>query len=302
MKPKPRPEAWDCRVARASEWSQALECWFGQALHADQLYSLYFQLEHEPGLAQGLWLARHNDDIDAVAWIIPTTGSFTHSWPLRCRVHLDSWHKQSVAAQLWKTITAHYHAKGSRFFQVNVPIQCKADTVQMLEIGFKEIARIQRLSLLLKQEKVRNDSRLIHLKPAGNTQDIAFAEQMIETMSGSLDVPELNAYQLLEDVTAQYQKPGVERFFVQHASRETIGVIALHHDGERGHIRYLGLLPPFRRKGFGEMALHQAIAYLSAQGCEKVDLRVDARNVPALALYHGAGFEFAEEESMLLFV
>ena len=174
----------------------------------------------------------------------------------------------------------------------------------MLAIGFKEIARILRLRVELDDSVNEGQFRLVHLEHQHQQQneDSTFNEIMIESMSDSLDVPELNSIQSIDKVAAQYYKPGVERFFIRHPTRGNIGVMALQHDGEVGLIRYLGLIPSGRRRGWGSSALRKAISYLREQGCDVVDLRVDARNEPALALYKGSGFEVINEETMLIYV
>lgn len=302
MKPRLKSEVWDCRVSRPGEWSQALECWFGQACNSDQLYSLYFQLEHEKGLADGLWIARRDNEIDAVAWIIPGVAQYVHCWPLRCRIDLVDNLKQAVAAQLWKVVAAEYQEHGARFFQVNVPTQFGADKEQMYDLGFKEIARILRLRLELGQLSFDDLPNLVVLALSRGDQGAMFSGLMIETMSGSLDVPELSNFQSIEELAAQYHKTGVERYFVRHPERGIIGVLALQYDGEVGFIRYLGLVSSERRQGWGSSVLRQAVTYLQHQGCNAVELRVDARNEPALSLYHGAGFKRVEEEAMMIFI
>jgi ribosomal protein S18 acetylase RimI-like enzyme len=302
MKPRLKPETWECRVARPSEWSQALKCWFGQQVHSDQLHSLYFQLEHESGLADGLWIAVRAGNIDAVAWIIPGSEEFIHCWPLRCSMELSHEHSQLAAQHLWDVVAAENKGRGIRCFQVNVPIQCPSDRKQMEAIGFKEIARILRLRVDLDQPVNEEQTRLVHLQQHNQDDHAAFNELLVECMADSLDVPELNHIQSVSKVALQYYKPGVERFLIRHPKRGSIGVIAIQHDGEVGLIRYLGLIPSGRRRGWGSSALRKAIAYLRQKGCDKVDLRVDARNKPALALYTGTGFQVIEEESMMIYV
>jgi GNAT superfamily N-acetyltransferase len=302
MTPRPKPEQWDCGVAQPGEWSQALGCWFGELLKSDQLYSLYFQLEHEPGLADGLWIARRDEEIDAVAWIIPGAARFAHCWPIRCQIDLPDHLKQVVAKQLWKVVSAEYQNRGTTFFQVNVPVQFEVDRKQMLAVGFKEIARIQRLRLALDRPVIEDQDKLVQIEPFHTGQDVAFNQLMIESMADSLDVPELNNFQSVEEVAAQYHKPGVERFFLRHTNHGIVGVMAIQHDSEVGFIRYLGLVSSGRRQGWGSSALRQAITYLHLQGCDAVELRVDARNEPALYLYQGTGFQIVEEESMMIFV
>jgi len=209
---------------------------------------------------------------------------------------------QQAAQHLWDAVTADHQGRGTRFFQINVPIQCPADRKQMEAIGFKEIARIMRLRVALEQPINEVQSRLIHLEQHDSDDHAAFDELLVECMSDSLDVPELSQIQSASKVAVQYYKPGVERFFIRHPAQGPIGVMAIQHDGEVGLIRYLGLIPSGRRQGWGSSALRQAMVYLLQQGCDAVDLRVDARNKPALALYTGAGFQVIDEEAMMIYV
>ncbi|MFT3882373.1 MAG: GNAT family N-acetyltransferase [Gemmatales bacterium] len=302
MMPSLKPETWECRVARPSEWSQALKCWFGQSVHSDQLQSLYYQLEHESGLADGLWIAQREGGVDAVAWIIPGTEEYVHCWPLRCNVEQSHEVRQRAAQHVWDAVVAEHKSRGARFFQVNVPIQCPTDRKLLEAIGFKEIGRIKRLRVDLDQPVNEVQTRLVHLEQHDSDDHAAFNELLIECMADSLDVPELNHIQSGNNVAAQYYKPGVERFIIRHPRRGNIGVMALHHDGEMGLIRYLGLIPSSRHRGWGSSALRKAIEYLRHHGCDVIDLRVDARNKPALALYTGAGFQVIDEESMLIYL
>lgn len=172
----------------------------------------------------------------------------------------------------------------------------------MEAIGFKEIARIMRLRVALDQPVNEVQSRMVHLEQHDQGDDAAFNDLLVECMADSLDVPELSQIQSGKNVAMQYYKPGVERFFIQHPKRGNIGLMAIHHDGEIGLIRYLGLVHSARRRGWGSSAIRKAITYLRQQGCDVVDLRVDARNKPALALYTGAGFQVIEEESMMIYI
>jgi GNAT superfamily N-acetyltransferase len=210
-------------------------------------------------------------------------------------------HRQRAAQHLWDAVVAEHKGRGTRFFQVNVPLQCPADRKQMEAIGFKVIARIMRLRVALDQPVNEVQSRLVHLEQHDKDDHAAFDELLIECMADSLDVPELSHIQSGSRVAVQYYKPGVERFFIRHPKRGPIGVMAIQHDGEVGLIRYLGLIPSSRRRGWGSSALRKAILYLRQQGCDVVDLRVDARNKPALALYTGAGFQVIDEESMMIY-
>lgn len=299
MKPRLRADTWDIRIARPSEWSQALQCWFGPEAGSDQLHAQYFQLEHDPELAQGLWIAGNHDQIDAVVWVLPARERFAHCWPLRCRAALPLEQQEQVSYELWQFVAAKYQSEGVQFFQVNIPAKLMTDYQRMVTLGFQQMAVIQCLRQVIRHN-IRAIAQPIKLVPAQPNSELSFTNVMIESMQESLDVPELNHLQSVDEVAAQYDRPGIERFFIFHQTRSIVGVIALEHDCETGRIRYLGLPPSVRGHGWGLLAVQEAVRWLTEQGCQTVELRADSRNLPALNIYHWAGFQLDSQEIMLV--
>ena len=61
--------------------------------------------------------------------------------------------------------------------------------------------------------------------------------------------------------------------------------------GGGGWIAGLGVLPEFRRRGYGREILTQAVGRLASSGVERIALEVSVENEGALTLYESAGFE-----------
>ncbi|MCW5558857.1 MAG: GNAT family N-acetyltransferase, partial [Verrucomicrobiae bacterium] len=65
-------------------------------------------------------------------------------------------------------------------------------------------------------------------------------------------------------------------------------------DGVTAHLHKLYLLPECHGQGFGQQMLQEVMAAAAARGCQRVELRVNKGNAPALRSYGRAGFETAD--------
>jgi ribosomal protein S18 acetylase RimI-like enzyme len=73
-------------------------------------------------------------------------------------------------------------------------------------------------------------------------------------------------------------------------------------NGTAWELAYLGIVPEFRRCGFGRAMTLHAMHALRFQAATRLLLAVDARNEPAKALYQSLGFvEFECNEVLLYF-
>jgi ribosomal protein S18 acetylase RimI-like enzyme len=61
--------------------------------------------------------------------------------------------------------------------------------------------------------------------------------------------------------------------------------------GDEGFISAFGILPEYRRKGYGRNALKEALNILNRNNIHMVGLEVAAQNINALGLYKSCGFE-----------
>ncbi len=93
-------------------------------------------------------------------------------------------------------------------------------------------------------------------------------------------------------------REGVERYlarnpktcFVAEEEGSIIGAILTGHDGRRGHIGHTAVSPSFQRQGIGKNMVETALKALKAQGINKVNLVVFARNKIGNAFWEKMGF------------
>jgi mycothiol synthase len=133
----------------------------------------------------------------------------------------------------------------------------------------------------------------------------AFGRTLLETYRQSLDCPALNGLRDISDVLAGHMAAGAfdpSLWFLLMADGQGIGAALLTrtpgHDGME--LVYLGLAPEYRRRGYADLLMRQALAAASARGATQLSLAVDSDNLPALRLYWRHGFQaFARKTAML---
>ena len=70
---------------------------------------------------------------------------------------------------------------------------------------------------------------------------------------------------------------------------------------EEAELLYLGIVPEFRRQGFGLMAIAHAFQKMQRQGIRVVRTSVDIVNEPAIHCYVAAGFQQTARRKMLVY-
>jgi N-acetylglutamate synthase len=93
------------------------------------------------------------------------------------------------------------------------------------------------------------------------------------------------------------RNPGLS--FVAVDGETVVATILCGHDGRRGLIHHLAVLPGYRRRGLGLALLKKAIAALQQAGIGKCHLLVFRENADGLAFWRRVGAE--ERTSLALF-
>lgn len=79
-----------------------------------------------------------------------------------------------------------------------------------------------------------------------------------------------------------------------------VGHIDLNLDGDIAEIVGLDVLPAYRRRGHGRCLMQRALAVATRLGCSGIELEVNKRNRPALALYRSLGFQEVERYGLVI--
>lgn len=123
-----------------------------------------------------------------------------------------------------------------------------------------------------------------------------FARVIQATYEGSLDCVSLNTRRAIDDVITSHRATGQfdprHWFLAMHPQGHTVGVLLLAFIPERWacEVVYLGLIPPWRKQGFGARMICKTLGIAREMAANVVSLTVDAGNHPARRLYDAAGF------------
>lgn len=97
------------------------------------------------------------------------------------------------------------------------------------------------------------------------------------------------------DATARYlaRNPGLS--LVAHVDDKMVGCIMCGHDGKRGYLQHLLVLPDYRRQGIAHALVEQCLAALAALGIVKSHVDVLKTNALAHDYWSKAGWVLRDD-------
>ena len=98
-----------------------------------------------------------------------------------------------------------------------------------------------------------------------------------------------------EDATARYlaRNPGLS--FVAEVDGSIVACVMSGHDGRRGFLQHLLVLPAYRRQGLARRLVACCLAELAQQGIAKTHLDVFRSNTAALSFWDRQGWQRRED-------
>ena len=204
------------------------------------------------------------------------------------------------AVRLLADALCRYYGAGSRPVALAQLLLDPADqTIGDLyrRTGFEELAELIYLQKSVKRgaefEPLSEAWELVNYSPESHA---LFAETIVRSYEGSLDCPALNGRRHVEDVVAGHKATGLFDPAMWFALRDRAGgsvhaVLLLNPTAAANSVElvYLGLVPAARGKRIGDALMRLAVAETARREFTELSLAVDARNAPALRLYHRHG-------------
>ncbi|ANF85734.1 Putative acetyltransferase [Pseudomonas antarctica] len=92
------------------------------------------------------------------------------------------------------------------------------------------------------------------------------------------------------EATQRYLARNPQMSFVAEAERRLIGCVMCGHDGRRGYLQHLLVLPDYRRQGIAQVLVQRCLAALEQQGIHKCHLDVFKTNTHAAEYWQGQGW------------
>ncbi|XVJ45563.1 GNAT family N-acetyltransferase [Pseudomonas sp. UBT] len=92
------------------------------------------------------------------------------------------------------------------------------------------------------------------------------------------------------EATQRYLARNPQMSFVAEAEGRLIGCVMCGHDGRRGYLQHLLVLPDYRRQGVAQALVQRCLAALAQQGIHKCHLDVFKTNTHAAEYWQGQGW------------
>jgi ribosomal protein S18 acetylase RimI-like enzyme len=283
------------RPARPEEQADALHLLFRELPPLDR--------EHRVGIAlsllrsgeldpAGLFVLNEDGNLTGVLICLPVPGASALFWPPRSIVDAHAAEREDSLL----THAIHWvRAGGAKLSQALLTAD-EAHLVKPLERnGFRHVTRLWYLAtdLNLPVTALASLSPLDYV-PYDVDNPSVFHQTLLSTYEGTQDCPEISGIRTIEEIITGHRAQG--RFNPDHwwlalEAGQPIGVLLTAEMPESGDwdVAYLGVAKEARRRGFGRDMMLKALSEAKAAGVHRVTLSVDARNAPALHLYHHLG-------------
>lgn len=115
-----------------------------------------------------------------------------------------------------------------------------------------------------------------------------------ETFEGTLDLPEALPWRdirkLVDEWTADSADQLPAEVWIAGPPEQPFGLIVTRHRESVRLIEYMGIARDYRRRGWGRILLETVVSEAAFHGDQGLEVHVDVRNTPALALYLGMEF------------
>jgi len=274
--------------AAPDELRPALQMLFGGRPGADRVEAYCAALSSGDRNPQGLFVAR--DDSGQLCGAIlaqPLQGALGVIWPPRA----DTAENEDA---LVVAVTDWLRANGVKVCQVFATQDELKDLAPLVRHGFQRITELVFLRRELKADEVLPEPKhpivFIPESPPFSTE---FRDALLATHERSMDCPELNGERTAEELLAGFSDWAVGNEWFLAVDRDVVlGVVlfAAGSDPDVLELSYLGVVPLFRRCGYGGELLDFAIAAATLSRVKGLLVTVDARNEPGLRLYTQRGF------------
>lgn len=251
----------------------------------------------EAQLGQGDWraeelLAAHDEKGELCGVMVCTAlpGASGLCWPPQVR---PGDNKEALEDQLVQASLAKLRGGGAKLAQAFLWPEDTFLARPLERNGFHQVTQIEQLRHSLQGLDFPVLPTKLTYQTYADNPDL-FAKVLERSYEGTLDCPELNGVQTIDEILAGHRGQGEYRpdcWWLAYLADQPVGVLLLTvRDQDSWEIAYLGVVPEARRQGCGRQLVQLALENSCKNGARQLTLSLDARNVPARRLYEGMGF------------
>lgn len=251
--------------------------------------------------AEGLIEARREGALVGAILHQRQPGNAAVIWPPR----IVAGEPTATATQLLNAASELATREGLRVAQVLLGSNAEPDDAVLRAGAYRPLAE---LIYLVSEEEAfpsRPPAAALEFEASCPVNQVRLVRTLEATYEGTLDCPQLNGVRTNEEVLEGYRETGVfdpARWLIARHQEHDVGCLLLadHPEDSSWELVYMGLIPSARGRGWGlEIARHAQ--WLTKQaGRPRLTVGVDAANVPAIRMYHAAGFREWERRIVYL--
>ena len=266
----------------------------------------------------GLWIARGRAGRVVGALLTQAlAGKAAAVWAPEVK---PCWYRSVVAIRLIQCALADLQTRGFRLAQAVLDESAGRKAIRDLTKGgmpcVTELLYLDRETTLplaaayensLRHQSPRQASACsFEWQPFEPAREAEFRSVLQATYAGSLDMPELEGARSLDDIMESHQAAGrfdAKRwqlgYVIGRPEAASVLLLAEVRCRDVWEVVYLGLTPAARGHGLGRAVLRHALE-LAKPHVARLELAVDARNIPATRLYQSAGFTTRDRRTVHL--
>jgi GNAT superfamily N-acetyltransferase len=295
---------WTIRRAVPSDVPGMARVWLGPEAAELELAALAGELAANHEMFTGAWVAAGDDSINLVLLALPQPGAMATCWPIRFLPHLEKDSVLRAARSLWLAARSELLASGVRTFQAIIAPSDLIGREVFEHLGFVHVTQLLTLSRagppqarLPERSAGSSPGPIIQVR-AASLDDPVFRQVLERTYLQSLDTPEMDNYQSIDEVLAGFASPSHELWLVLRAAGDPVGAVVLAAENQNAQLRYLGVIPEARRHGYGTQSVRWVLEHLGRGAFSKITVRLDVRNKPARRIYEQCGFRFTSRDEL----
>jgi ribosomal protein S18 acetylase RimI-like enzyme len=227
----------------------------------------------------------------AVAQIMP--GRAAVVWPPQFVANPRA-ARENEAGLLLTEMAAALAARGAVLAQALLAIDDLLQAGRLAAGGFWRAANLLYLSAEASVFPSEPPALPFALTPYAEYDAAGFLALIERTYEGTLDCPQIDGLRSTADVVRGHQAVGTfrpELWQIARLGDRDAGclLVSLHPEVGHAELVYLGVIPDFRGRGFGQALTRQALWLAAESQCDRLVLAVDAGNEPAIRSYQAAG-------------
>jgi ribosomal protein S18 acetylase RimI-like enzyme len=297
-----RPEIGPCPPQQIAEAAALVLCDVAPTSRREIAPELSDGFDAAAAASEAIYVALCDGAVCGAAWGQLQPGNTAILWPPQFSPGADT----SAALPLVEGVVRELDAMGIGMTQVLLPEDDIATAPAIQSAGFRHLADLLYLTCEAASfPAARPPAGPIEFEPYDASQRSRLMGLVERTYEGTQDCAALGAARQMEDVIDGYEATGQFRpanWLLVRAEGQDAGVLLLADHLALGHLEllYMGLVPQFRGRGWGERVTRHAQWLARCAKAERIVLAVDATNAPALAMYRNAGFVVWDQRTVFV--